>query len=342
MNTEIKYLSFPEILNDLAKLKADTILFVTDEEVWDQYKGHFPFDEFLKEKQVHRFIARKGEMAKTFREYEGCLEFFLEKGVHRKSHLVALGGGALSDMAGFVAATLLRGILWSVIPTTLLSMVDASIGGKVAINSLYGKNLVGAFHLPQKVYLNTSFLQSLPSQEVMSGKGEIIKYAFLDRNIYDLIMNENGLDSIMQNCANYKLKITTEDFKEADKRKILNFGHSFGHAVEKIYGLPHGVAVLWGIAILFKITKDHKHFEYLTQLVDAMDFDIQYPPWHNHEFPVEEMLKLVGKDKKLTNADEIELITIPDIGGPSIRKYSLGSLRSMLTGALDEIRKITL
>lgn len=131
---------FDTIIQNVQKLKSDNILMVVDERIWSVYKEKLPLERYLENKKISTWVAPRGEEAKRIPEYEKCIEYFLENGVHRNAHLIAIGGGALSDMAGLVASTILRGIDWSIIPTTLLSMVDAAIGGKVAVNSRFGKN----------------------------------------------------------------------------------------------------------------------------------------------------------------------------------------------------------
>ena len=250
--TEIKNVEIQNLILEIAKLETDTILIIADHQVWSLYNKDFPF-ETIASKKVLFWKAPDGEKVKNMNDFQSAVEFFLDKGIHRNAHLVAIGGGATSDFAGFVAATILRGIEWSVIPTTLLSMVDASIGGKVAVNSKSGKNLIGAFHLPTNVWISPSFLDTLNANETLSGLGEVLKYCFLDYKIYDLVIRKVSIDEVINACAKLKEKLTEEDLKEVGIRKILNLGHSFGHAIEFIYSIPHGEAVMWGISLIFKL-----------------------------------------------------------------------------------------
>ena len=249
--TIFKECSIEAILKEIDQIDTDLLLFVVDGKVWEKYGSHFDFKRDFPNKKVHLWKNPEGERTKLHSEYISCTDFFLEKGVHRHAHLIAVGGGATSDFAGFVAATLLRGISWSIIPTTILAMVDASLGGKVSINTKAGKNLLGAFHLPEKVWADLNFLKTLSPNEVRSGKGEILKYAYLDKGIYDAVMSSNGdLREIIPQCAEYKLKVTVSDFRERGQRKLLNLGHTFGHGLERIYNLPHGEAVMWGVVLI--------------------------------------------------------------------------------------------
>lgn len=343
MSTKLKKAPFQNIIEDINKLKTDTILLVIDHYLWSLFQEEFPVDKEVKNKRVISWKAPSGEQVKNFQELESCLEFFLEKGIHRQAHLIAIGGGATSDFAGFVAASLLRGIKWSIVPTTLLSMVDASIGGKVAINSKYGKNLIGAFHIPENVWINTDFLGKLSEKEVLSGKGEVLKYAFLDKKISKLIDNDDmDLDEVIQACANYKLALTKEDFKESGKRKILNLGHTLGHALERIYTLPHGEAVMWGMVLIFKLFGDEKLVSKLAQLKLRLGWDEVNPPWQNRQFPLDKIMEYLSKDKKMTSSESVDLILVEDIGKPIIVNTPLTEIEKKLEEARDELKTFSL
>ena len=234
----------------ISGIESGCLIFVIDENIWNIYQTELKERMGLleKEKRILMWICPAGESTKNFDEYQKCLEYLLKNNVHRSSHLIAIGGGATSDFAGFVASTILRGIPWSVIPTTLLAMVDASIGGKTAINSSFGKNLIGTFHKPENIWLNSKFLKTLNNDEIQSGKGEILKYALLDKDLFEVIQtNPDDLAQIIYQCAEYKSQIVANDYLEQGGRKVLNLGHTIGHALEKIYQIPHGVAVVWGI-----------------------------------------------------------------------------------------------
>ena len=190
----------------------------------------------------------------------------------RDSCLLALGGGMVGDITGFCAATYLRGIPYIQIPTTLLSQVDSSVGGKTAINIKQGKNLVGAFNNPALVLISTNYLSTLPKKEFKSGLGEIVKYAFIkNKKLYKLLeLNGNKvlkkepkiLEEIITESIKTKAKIVTEDEKEQGIRAILNFGHTFGHAIEayeKYKGITHGEAITLGMVIALRISLLEKH-----------------------------------------------------------------------------------
>lgn len=208
-----------------------------------------------------------GEDQKNYKNAEGFLEILLKKGYTRKSVIIDIGGGVVSDFAGFIAAVYMRGIPVIHIPTTLLAMVDSSIGGKVAVNISSGKNIVGIFHQPEMVISDSSFLSTLPENEVKNGITEVLKHALIgDDLLWDIIIN-NDLNSIMEpDCisnviflsAAFKAGIVERDEQESGLRAILNFGHTIGHAIESVMeysGISHGEAVAIGIKAEMEISR---------------------------------------------------------------------------------------
>ncbi len=185
----------------------------------------------------------------------------------RSDAVVGFGGGSTTDLAGFVAATWLRGVKLIQVPTTLLGMVDAAIGGKTGINTSEGKNLVGAFHAPAKVIIDLDTLQSLAKNEILAGFGEVVKYGFIaDPVILDLIEkdvtsatdpNSPVFQDIVQRCVAIKARVVGEDFKEAGLREILNYGHTLGHAIEHAerYKWRHGAAISIGMVFVAELAR---------------------------------------------------------------------------------------
>jgi 3-dehydroquinate synthase len=208
-----------------------------------------------------RFVIPDGERSKNLREAEKLYEALLAAGAERGSVVIALGGGVVGDLAGFVAATLLRGVAFVQVPTTLLAMIDSSVGGKTGVNVRRGKNLVGAFHQPRLVWIDASTLKTLPRRELLAGLAEGIKhaairdaklFAWLERELERLIALEAEvvLPFLARNCA-IKAEIVSRDEREAGERMLLNFGHTLGHAVEalsKFKGVLHGEAVAMGMS----------------------------------------------------------------------------------------------
>ena len=195
-----------------------------------------------------------GEAAKSWREYERVTEALLAAGVGRDGTVVAFGGGVTGDLAGFCAATLRRGCQLIQVPTTLLAMVDSSVGGKTAINAAAGKNLVGAFHQPSLVVADTAFLATLPEREARAGMAEVVKAAMIEGGDFVAAVDAGAaLPDLITRAVALKARIVAEDEREGGVRALLNFGHTFGHAVEAIYGYDgrvlHGEAVGLGMAM---------------------------------------------------------------------------------------------
>jgi 3-dehydroquinate synthase len=208
-------------------------------------------------------ILNGGESTKSFERYQYCCEFLAKHRIGRKAALICIGGGVVGDLVGFVAATYCRGIDYYLIPTTLLSMVDSSIGGKTAIDLPQGKNLVGAFHQPRRVFIDLKFLEMLPRREFNAGMAEVIKYALIgDPEMFEQLLRRPAvtvdqvdfLYKIIERSCKIKARIVQVDEKESDQvqqRFRLNYGHTFGHAIEKAmhYECLHGEAVGLGMLL---------------------------------------------------------------------------------------------
>ncbi len=327
-----------ELHSKIENIETDLILLVVDANVYNLYRKKFNFLKF-EGKKTYVWKCLEGENTKDFDELKHGLEFFLSKGVHRKAHLVAFGGGACSDYAGLMASMLLRGVCWSVVPTTLLSMIDASIGGKVAVNSEYGKNLVGAFHMPENIYVMENFLETLPQDFIDAGKGEMIKYCFLSQKIYNLVIDKADFSTIINSCAEYKQSIVEQDFKEGGVRKLLNLGHTIGHAIEKIYKLEHGIAVLWGLVAIFNIYEEKSNLVELKKIIDALDLDVGESPWYNKSFSVEEIMNYIRTDKKSSSSERLDIIKAKKIGECVVENVSFIEIEQKLTEKKNELRK---
>lgn len=341
MKTIVKNIALESIIDEINKLDTDTVLLVVDHLFWSHYSKDLILEN-IENKKVIFWKSPDGEKVKNINDFQNAVEFFLEKGIHRNAHLVAIGGGAVSDFAGFVAATILRGISWSIVPTTLLAMVDASIGGKVAINSKSGKNLIGAYHMPSNVWICSKFINTLPEVEKNSGMGEVLKYCFLDYGIYDLAIKKAPIENIIDACAQFKQKLTEEDFKETGIRRILNLGHSFGHALEFIYNLPHGEAVMWGMVLVFKVFGSDKNINDVIALKNALGIPGKNPPWFNKEFPIDKIMTYLSKDKKISALSSIDMVLVQDIGNAQIERKTFEEIQDVLESNKDELKKFTL
>ena len=236
--------------------------------------------------QVERIVFPAGEKSKTLETYAELVRGFAALELTRTDFAIALGGGVVGDLTGFAAATYMRGIGFVQIPTTLLAMVDSSIGGKTGVDIPEGKNLVGAFHLPKRILRDVKFLETLPEKEMKNGLAEMIKTAILfDHEMFkeleslgslaSLAKTLETLKTLIERCAQWKQKIVDEDFKEGGKRKLLNLGHTFGHAIEKVsdFAIPHGEAVAIGMRIVGKDVPE------IGRVLDAYGFSrVEYGP----------------------------------------------------------------
>lgn len=318
--TKIISSDIDQIKRDLLNLETDTIVIITEQNVWSLYKSYF--EDFAR----IVWVSPDGEAGKTFDNYKLCVDHLLETGIHRNIHIVSLGGGTVSDFAGFVASTILRGVTWSSIPTTLLAMVDAAIGGKVALNSSWGKNQIGQFHLPNNVWICDTFLKTLPDNEWMNGKGEILKYGFLSEKIFSKIVENNHFvcdSEFIFQCAQYKNDITSSDLKESGRRKILNLGHTFGHAFEKANAIPHGIAVVLGIKYIIDNFVEGKAKSNLQSAFNKLIDGLQVEVGTEVSYDRSVIASYVQRDKKKISQDEIELVLLHDVGAPYIKKISM-------------------
>ena len=205
-------------------------------------------------------ILPAGESTKSYENLQVLCDWLLENKVERKSTVIAFGGGVIGDITGFAASVVLRGINFIQIPTTLLAQVDSSVGGKTAINSKHGKNLVGAFYQPKLVVADTSLLATLPEREFLSGYAEIIKYGLINRpDFFDWLDSEWNLEKAVYESCTSKAAIVAADEREGGVRALLNLGHTFGHAFEAETGfsdkLLHGEAVALGMVCAFKFSE---------------------------------------------------------------------------------------
>lgn len=241
-------------------------LFVVSKKVYNLYK------EELNLCSCEVLVLNDGEKEKNYKNYLKILNTAINMGLTRSDVMIALGGGVIGDITGFAAATYMRGIDYIQIPTTLLSMVDSSVGGKTAIDLGIVKNIVGAFHQPKRVFININFLKTLDKKQYQSGLGEVIKYSLIEDNCgykhslfffeYLTLCCEKLLEKepmtlmrVIEYCLNLKIAVINSDEKEANIRKILNLGHTYGHALEskgKYKKYTHGEAVIQGIYFIFE------------------------------------------------------------------------------------------
>ena len=278
------------------------------------------YGKALRFNNAEKFVLKDGEKEKNINNYKKILDKAFKMKLTRKDAIIAIGGGVVGDITGFVASTYMRGIDYIQVPTTLLACVDSSVGGKVAVNNKFGKNLIGSFYQPSAVYINLNFLQTLDERQYKSGLGEVVKYIFIEKSCncrhefnlsnfisenIDRILSRNlsTLEQLIAACVILKISVVEQDEKESGLRKILNFGHTYGHAIENITKYKkytHGEAVVKGMRFAFNLAKEKgfvdEHYAYIAN--DILDkFEFQSIP----AFPQEKIIEAMKMDKKAEN-----------------------------------------
>ncbi len=290
------------------------VAIITNETVAPLYLQ--PVLDALGQRQVDVYQLPDGEAYKTLASYEAVTTFLLNAKHNRSTCLIALGGGVVGDLCGFVAATFQRGVGFIQIPTTLLAQVDSSVGGKTAVNHPAGKNMIGAFYQPKAVLADTSVLATLPPREYAAGLAEVVKYgviddaeffAWLEDNVEGLLARSPQVlqQVILRSCAS-KAKVVSEDERESGRRAILNYGHTFGHAIEKVAGYGqwlHGEAVAIGMVMAAHLSVRHCGFaptdaRRLESLLAALGLPTTLG---KHELTVDAMVEAMGMDKKVSD-----------------------------------------
>lgn len=278
-------ISFTEKLKEM--FPQSTFVLITNQRVQKLY-NHL-IDEWDQALKLLQFFIEDGEQFKTVETWRSFLDFLLESRLDRNTVIIALGGGVVGDIAGFAASTYLRGVHYVQVPTTLLAMVDSSVGGKTGVNHAMGKNLIGAFYQPDLVWVNQAFLKTLSKSEFNAGYGEVFKYAFIGRKeMFDFIMAKHEkilaqskipLSEAIIRSIKIKARIVSEDEKETGIRALLNFGHTFGHALERFFHykkILHGEAIYWGIVCAVNLSKriglvSEKNYNQFDKILDKIE-----------------------------------------------------------------------
>ena len=316
---------------------ADKIIVLTDEHVWaaqaDYFKANFPFE-------FHVFVMPAGESCKSFDNYNATQTFLLEMKCTRKSLVIAFGGGAVGDLAGFVAATYMRGIPFIQVPTTILAH-DSAVGGKTAINHALGKNMIGAFYQPQAVLYDTQLLRSLSEKEVRSGMAEVIKHAMIsDAEWLTQIMNGASITELPESllgdylAAGVKVKaaIVEQDETEQSVRKYLNLGHTYGHAIEAAAGygrVAHGEAVMIGLVYCLLLSERYGKIDrdFTTEFLQFAHKS-GYPFDAVNQFTFDELTEYLLKDKK-ADYGILQFVLLEEVGKPFVQKIELSECREI-------------
>ena len=293
--------------------KGQSNFVVTDSNVYVLYAAWF--EKYFPATEI--FVLKAGEENKNFTSLQAILEKMAGTGLRRTSRLFAVGGGVVGDIGGLAAALYMRGISYVQIPTTLLSQVDSSVGGKTAVDLAGVKNVVGAFYQPCEVLVDATFLQTLPKKEIKCGVGEIVKYAALNAEIFDLLKRNTDklfdlafLTKLITTCIQHKTNVVEADEKETGERRSLNVGHTTGHAIELFYGLSHGESVLYGMLLETKLAIEAGvcEKEYGETLLSIVRAALALAPQASVDFStIAQAAEKARLDKKNTSDGEIKM-----------------------------------
>ncbi len=283
---------------------------------------------------VVKFVFKNGEESKNLSTYGEILNFLAENQLTRTDAVVALGGGVVGDMAGFVASTYLRGISYVQIPTTLLAQIDSSVGGKTAIDLPSGKNLVGAFCQPKVVICDVGVLDNLPYDTYLGGMGEMAKYAILDKRIFEQVNNDiSDIERLVYLCVDYKRAVVEEDEFESGKRKLLNLGHTPAHGIERLseFKIPHGRAVAMGLEIILSASLKHGYIDQNAYaLLSSAVQKCARAREKSLSFNLEDIANASLTDKK-RKGDKITLVMVYGVGDCRFVKVDIKHLKEYLS-----------
>lgn len=313
--------------SDLTDVKGK-VLIVTDSGVPKEYSECLA-SQF---KESYIYTIPEGEKSKNLTEFSKIQSFLLSKGFTRKDSLVACGGGVVGDLAGFASACFMRGIDFYNFPTTVLSQVDSSIGGKTAVDLDGIKNIVGAFYQPKAVIIDPDVLKSLPDRQISNGLAEAVKMSLTsDGELFELFETQNifeNIDEILFKAIEIKRKVVEQDVKEAGLRMILNFGHTIGHGIESeegLHGLYHGECVALGMIPMCSENVRKRLIPVLQKLNLPTEIKIN----------TEKVISAVAHDKKMSDST-VNAVSVNEIGSFEIKKMSVGEIEQNLSVIIKE------
>ena len=285
---------------------------------------------------VHEYVLPAGEQHKTLPVCAQLLSYFAQQELTRTDFAVALGGGVVGDITGFACAVYQRGIDFIQIPTTLLAACDASVGGKTAVDLPEGKNLAGAFHQPRLVICDTTTLQTLPAPVFAEGMAEVIKHALIaDRQLLDALMTDSlSLEELVRRNVEIKASFVCEDEREHGRRKLLNFGHTLGHAVERCsnYTIAHGEAVAIGMTLICRGAEALGHSPKGTS--DTVSSLLRrYSLPQTCPYSAQELFTAATADKK-RSGDSIDIVILRELGRAETLRLTLSQLQAFTEASL--------
>ena len=313
-------------------IRGKQVMVVTNTTVAPLYLEHYVTAIEALGKTVATCILPDGEKYKNIEHLNLIFDALLEAGFNRDATVLALGGGVIGDMAGFASACFQRGVYFIQVPTTLLSQVDSSVGGKTGINHPLGKNMIGAFQQPQVVLADMAQLSTLPDRELSAGLAEVIKYAllgdldfllWLEENMDGLVGRDSALlaEAVYRSCA-HKARIVANDEKEQGERALLNLGHTFGHAIESYLGYGvwlHGEAVATGMVMAADLSQrmgwiSAEDLQRTKKIIQRAHLPVKCPA-----IPLDEFLAYMAHDKKVLNG-QLRLVLMKSLGQAVISK----------------------
>ena len=328
---DVEYM-FQAAFEDIWKAydKQHTVI-ITDEHISRLYGRFF--------KGIKTIVLPPGESNKDLHNIAAMARQLLEMEATRKTLIIGVGGGVITDIVGFIASVYMRGVKFGFVPTTLLGMVDAAIGGKNGVNVGMNKNIIGTITQPAFILYDTTFLNSLPDDEWSNGFAEIIKYACIfDKELFEELsknsisyyqdQNDPALEQLIERCATLKNKTVVADEKETGNRKLLNFGHTAAHAIENMYELPHGKAVGIGMVIACMISEKVTGLDkQVTERVKTLLSQYHLPVRMNID--AKKAMEILRMDKK-RNDETIDYILLEKIGTAAIRALPLTVIENAL------------
>jgi 3-dehydroquinate synthase len=318
-------------LNFLEQLVSkENAVIITDENVFAKQQKKF--------KGWKQIVIKAGEEFKVQATVDDIIQQLIDLGADRKTTLIGVGGGVITDITGYVAGVFMRGIAFGFVPTSILAMVDAAIGGKNGIDVGLYKNMVGLIRQPSFLLYDFSILKSLPKEEWVNGFAEVIKHACIKDAPMFKLLEENKLDyfkkdftllaKLIQRNTLLKTKVVVGDEFENGERKLLNFGHTLGHAIENLYKIPHGHAVSIGMGVACKFSASLLGFKDTERVVKVLK---QYGLPPQFEFDKDEAFRILKTDKKKTN-QSINYVLLKKIGSAEIVPLSFDQIQTLING----------
>ncbi|QQR83719.1 3-dehydroquinate synthase [Candidatus Peregrinibacteria bacterium] len=311
-------------VSDHLNLKPDTKLVIVSDQNIEKSLGKMLAAGLKDHPRIHLTLP-PGEASKNLSTIAELSKQMLMSGITKSDMVIGYGGGVITDLAGFLASIYMRGMKFVAIPTSLLAMVDAAIGGKTGVD-LISKNAIGTTYLAEKVLIDPTLLESLPEDQKINGMGEVIKYGcIVDPSIFD------DLNHPIEKCVRAKIEICSADVSESGRRKILNYGHTFGHAIEaeSNYQIGHGLAIAIGMGISNQIAqKLNKQSPDVGNQIKRHLESAKLPTKLPEGMTIESLLKWIQNDKKRTG-DSIDFIIVPQIGRAEIVKLSMSELKKL-------------